>query len=193
MKKLFFIIAIFFLSITTSFAIFFIEGQGNYTTTSESDPILGVGTAFGFDLTDDINLLVSAASGEVTQHRNKTNEVNYEFEYAAIGIEFIPQIAVLDKYRLNWRNSVNIGASRFNTEHDNYLYESGDGSEMGTYVGLKTGMQFNFTQCIAPYFDLNFHKTFPWSTDPKVTVQGWQAALGIRLYFGGSRDYDTGY
>lgn len=193
MKRLFFIIVIFFLSISSSFAVFFMEGQGDYTSTGDYNSVKGFGLGMGFDLTSDLNFLLRVDTAEATENKSKANEINYSLDSYTAGIEFIPQIAAIEKYRLCWKNSINVGVSKFDYRQKNSGSSDTTFDDMGTFVSLKTGIQFNFTQYIAPYFDLGFHKTYSWSTSPDATIQGWQADLGVRFYFGGSRDYITGY
>jgi hypothetical protein len=189
LKKLLFIICIFFLSITSSFAVFFIDGQGDYIATGESDPAVGFGLGIGFGLTDDVNFLIRCSAAEVTEDKDTIKETNYSYSFATGGIEYIPSIAALDQYRISWKNSLSIGASMFEVDQRDLNKEE---SEMGVIASLKTGLQFNFTQTVAPYFDLGYHKSF-YSSTSDLSVTGWQVAFGVRFFIFGNKDYDTGY
>lgn len=190
MKKIFFIVSIIFLSVTSSFAVFFIDGQGDYMATGDFKPVTGYGLAVGFGITNDVNFLIRGSMAETTENVNLFNETRYSYSFVTGGLEYIPPIPVLEKYRIFWKNSVNIGASEFRYEQDNSMM--GENKETGLYTSFKTGIQYNFTQIIAPYFDLGYHKSF-YSDNEDLSIGGWQMALGIRIYIGGSRDYDNGY
>jgi len=191
LKKLFFIVCIFFISITSSFAVFFIDGQGDYISTGEFKPVTGYGLGIGFGLTDDVNFLLRCSTASNTEYKGKTYELNYDYTALTGGIEYIPGISLLDQFRIQWKNSLNTGVSML--EYDDKSTILDEGSELGFIVSFKTGLQFNFTQTIAPYFDLGYHKSFYSSADSDVSIAGWQVAVGVRFYILGSRDYDTGY
>lgn len=190
MKKLFFIISIFFLSITSSFAIFFIDAQGDYIATGDFDPVTGGGLGMGFSLTDDVNFIVRCSTASNTENEGAVDEFSYDYSSATGGIEYIPPIAVLEDYRIYWKNSLNFGASMFEVDQKNV--PDGENSETGFIVSFKTGLQFNFTQTVAPYFDLGYHKSF-YSSTADLSIAGWQADLGVRFFIFGSKDYETGY
>ncbi|PKL18281.1 MAG: hypothetical protein CVV49_06765 [Spirochaetae bacterium HGW-Spirochaetae-5] len=189
MKKLFLIVFIFFISISSSFAAFFIDGQGNYIATGELDPVTGWAAGIGFGVTDDVNFLLRASVSETTENEGLASELKYEYSYAAAGIEYIPPIPMLEKYRIYWKNAVNIGASMFEVSFAN---GEDDGVGPGVYTSFHTGLQYNFTQIIAPYIDFGYHKSFYDSTKD-VSIRGYQVSLGIRFYLFGSRDYEQGY
>ncbi len=189
MKKLFLIVFIFFVSITSSFAAFFIDGQGNYIATGELDPVIGFGGGVGFGLSDDVNLLFRCSLSTNTENAGLINEIRYEYSFAAIGIEFIPKIALLEQYRLYWKNSVNVGASEFEVDSD-----FGDKQKFGPgiFTSFHTGLQFNYTQIVAPYFDLGYHKSFYDSTE-NISIKGFYAAVGVRFYVFGNKDQNAEY
>lgn len=189
MKKLFLIVFIFFISITSSFAVFFIDGQGNSMATSELDPVSGWAVGIGFGITDDVNFLLRASASEAIEDKGLAGELKYEYSYAAVGIEYIPPIQILEKYRIYWKNAVNIGTSMFEVSFAN---GEDDGVGPGVYTSFHTGLQYNFTQVIAPYIDLGYHKSFYDSTKD-ISIKGYQVALGVRFYIFGSRDYEKGY
>jgi hypothetical protein len=189
LKKLLLIVFIFFISITSSFAAFFIDGQGNYIATGELDPVTGWAAGIGFGLTDDVNFLVRASISETTENKDLATEMNYEYAYAAAGIEYIPPIPIFEKYRVYWKNAVNIGASMFEVSSKD---GEDDGVGPGVYTSFHTGLQYNFTQIIAPYIDLGYHKSF-YDSSKDVSIKGYQVALGVRFYIFGNRDYEQGF
>ncbi len=191
MKKLFLTIFIILSGITSSFAVFFIDGQGNYSATGDYEAVSGGALGFGFSLTDDINFLVKAAMETNKENKGKTNELDYEYDRITGGIEYIPSIDFLDQYRFFWRTSINLGAAMFESEMPEV--DDSDKSDMGFHLSIWTGLQFNFTQNIAPFFDVGYHKTYFTMGSGDLSISGWQLALGVRFYIGGSRDYNTGF
>jgi len=191
LKKLFFIISLIFLSITSSYAVFFIDAQGDYIATGELEPVTGGALGIGFSITDDLNFLIKSAYASNTEKKGKDDEFKYNYSYVTGGIEYIPPVAVLEEYRIYWKNSLNIGPSTIEGEYPK-AEDSEKKSEDGYICSFWTGLQFNLTQYIAPYFDLGYHKSF-FASDVDVSIKGWQVAAGIRFYIGGSRDYDANY
>jgi len=189
LKKLLVAVFIFFISITSSFAAFFIDGQGNYIATGEFEPVIGWAGGIGFGITDDVNFLLRASLSEYTENKGLDDELQYEYSYAAAGIEYIPPIAILEEYRVYWKNAINIGASDFEVSVPD---GDSEGVGPGVYVSFNTGLQYNFTQLIAPYIDLGYHKSY-YDTTKDVSITGYQVALGVRFYLFGSRNYEAGY
>ena len=67
MKKLFFAVIIFFLSITSSYATFFINGEGNYMSTGDFIPVTGFGYGIGFSLNDNVNFIMNGSYALATE------------------------------------------------------------------------------------------------------------------------------
>ena len=187
MKKLFFIVSIFFLSVTSSFAVFFAEGEGGYMTTGKYDPVTGFGGGIGVGLTDDINIIIRAFKADYT---NADDTIRTDYFAVTGGIEYIPPVAGLEQLRVYWKNSLNIGMADFMYEDDTDSTKKREGK--GIMVSFKTGLQYNFTQIVSPYFDFGFHKSF-YSKQDDISEAGWQIDLGVRFYAFGSRDYESGY
>ena len=157
--------------------------------TGELEPVTGWGAGIGFGLTEDVNFLLKCSISETTEHKGTPAELQYEYRYAAVGIEYIPPIVILEEYRIYWKNAINIGASEFNVS---FFDGKDDGVGLGVYTSFNTGLQYNLTQVIAPYFDLGYHKSFYDSTKD-VSITGYQVSLGVRFYLLGNRDYEAGY
>lgn len=193
MKKLFAIIFIFFLSITSSFAFtLFVEGQGEYinTATKHYPSLSGFGAGLGVGLTDNVNLIARFAQASESHKLYSYFDVNTDCKFMTGGIEIIPSISSLDKIRTYWKSSLEFGRSEFNYENN---YPTNTHAEGRGYVVLfKTGLQYNFTQIVSPYFNIGYHKSsYPDSTDIKIS--GWEADFGVRIYVFGIKDYDAGY
>ena len=180
-----------FCGITSSYAVFFIDGQGYYASTGDFDPVSGFGGGIGFSLTDDVNFLVKCGTESNTENKNTVNELTYDYNFFTGGLEYIPSIDILNRYRLYWKSSLNLGWAEFSSEMPEV--NDSDKSEVGFHVSFWTGLQFNFTQYIAPFIDLGYHKTFFTTSGSDLSITGWQAALGVRFYIGGNRDYSAGY
>lgn len=190
MKKLFFIISIFFFSITSSFAVFFIEAQGDYITTGDFEAVTGGGLGIGFSITDDVNFIIRCSTASNTENEGAIDEFSYNYDSATGGIEYTPPISLLEDYRIYWKNSLNLGASMFEVDVKNA--ENGEDSETGFIVSFRTGLQYNFTQTVSPYFDLGYHKSY-YNSTKDLSIAGWQADVGVRFFIFGNRDYETGY
>lgn len=191
MKKIIFILFIYFMAVTSSYASFFIDGYGDHIATGDYEPVTGLGLGLGFSLTDDVNLLFRSSMATKTEYKDTTYELKYNYSSATVGVEYIPVIDLFDYVRLQWKNSVNVGASLF--EFDDKSSTEGKDSKTGAFLSFKTGFQYNFTQVISPFIELGYQKTFFSSSSSEYSIRGWQASLGVRFYVTGSRDYETGY
>lgn len=191
MKKLIITLFIILCGITSSYAVFFIDGQGFYAATGDFDPVSGYGGGLGFSLTDDVNFLIKGGVESNTEKKDTINELTYDYNFVTGGLEYVPSIDLLNRYRLYWKSSLNFGWAMFKSEMPEV--DDSDKSDMGFHVSFWTGLQFNFTQYIAPFIDLGYHKTFFTAGSSDLSITGWQAAFGVRFYIGGSRDYYAGY
>jgi hypothetical protein len=163
--------------------------QGNYISTGDFEPVTGFGGGLGFGITDDVNLLLRGSMSQGIENENLINEVRYDYLFATLGVEYIPPIPIFEKYRIYWKNAFNVGLSEFEVSFDNGPDES---AGPGLITSFHTGLQYNFTQIIAPYFDLGYHKSFYDSRDD-VSIKGLQVAVGVRFYIFGLKDYEQGY
>ena len=68
-----------------------------------------------------------------------------------------------------------------------------DDDHSGVVTMFKTGLQYNFTQVISPFFNAGYHKTFFNTEKTSMSVNGFEIDLGVRFYLGGNRDYENGY
>ena len=191
MKKIIIMVFIILSGITSSYAVFFIDGQYSQAATGDYEYVSGGAFGLGFSLTDDINFLVKASIETNTENKGALDELKYELARATGGIEYIPSFDILDEYRVYWRTSLNLGAAEF--ESDMPEIKDSDETDIGVHLSFWTGLQFNFTQNIAPFFDIGYHKTFFTLGDSDLAISGWQMAFGVRFYIGGSRDYNTGF
>lgn len=189
MKKLLAIVLFLFLSVTNSFAAFFIDGLGAYVNAGDLENQTGGGIGLGFDINPNLNFLFRTVYTTVTKDRNTTNEATYDHVSALAGVEYVPRIQALSDYRLSWKTSILAGMS--NSEVDVKAADSA--SDMGFACALWTGLQYDLTQIISPFIDLGYHTSFYSDKLKDASVKGYQIAVGIRFYINGSRDYTGDY
>lgn len=190
MKKIILTACLLFFSVNISFAAFFVEGRGEYMSTGEFKPVMGFGAGLGIGITDDINVIARFYQTENTEHANLTNETNYEIMAFTAGVEYIPPISFLEEYRIFWKNSISLGRTDLSYEKKDAPLKDLD--TVGIIACFRTGLQYNLTQRISPFFDIGYYKSyFADYSDLKLT--GWQTTVGVRVHIFGIKDYDDGY
>ena len=191
MKKILAIILFIFISVTNSFAVFFVDGFGANVDAGDLETQYGFGGGLGFSITSDLNFLFRSTWTSLTENKDKIDETDYEHFTAFGGVEYTPKIPLLSKYRLNWRNSILAGFS--NSEVSIKNVEDGEVSDSGFACCFWTGIQYDLTQIVSPFLDLGYHSSFYINDFDDDSVRGYQIALGIRFYLTGSRDYTSDY
>lgn len=189
MKKIAAIIIFFFIASTNSFALVFIDGFGSYVQADDLKNQIGGGAGFGFDLTSDLNFIAKMAITNVTENPDDPDETKYEHMTYLAGVEYVPVIPVLQNYRVKWRTSILLGGSNSEVEAEN----TDSISDNGIAWAFWTGIQYDLTQVISPFFDLGYHSSYYTNEFEDAKVQGFQIELGLRFHITGSRDYTGDY
>ncbi len=193
MKKLLFTIIIFSLSISSSFASFFVNGGGNYMYTGGFIPVYGFEGGAGFSLNENINFLLDGSYALSTENDNdKINKKKYVYKFYTGGIEYIPTLDIFEKNNIYWKNTLSVGASTVSRKGHTGGANAED-QHSGLFTMFKTGLQYNFTQVISPYFDLGYHKTFFNTAKTSLSIGGLEFDFGVRFYIFGNRDFESGY
>ncbi len=192
MKRIFAIILFVFISTTNSFATFFIDGLGTYVNAGDMENQLGGGLGFGIDINRNLNFLFRAANTSTIKNQDKIDEVEFRHTTYMGGIEVIPELPALQKYRLSWKTSILAGVSSSKAELKNSYYGK-DADEAGFACSFWTGIQYDLTQVVSPFIDLGYHSSFYTDKLKDESIQGYQIAIGIRFYLTGNRDYAGDY
>jgi len=193
LKKLFFAVLIFLLSVNSSYAVLFINGEGNYMSTGDYIPVMGFGGGLGFSLNENISFIMDGSySSAIENVDDAKNKKKYRYARYTGGLEYIPPLDLLDRYKIYWRTSLSVGGSDFEVRGETNGVNCDD-NHSGVVTMFKTGLQYNFTQVISPFFNAGYHKTFFNTEKTSMSVNGFEIDLGIRFYLGGNRDYENGY
>ena len=190
MKRLLFIFLILIGTVSQSFASFYIDIMGAMVNADDLENQTGFGIGLGYGLNDEIDLYFRSMRTEATENANLFNEIKYEHVTAAAGVVFAPVLPVLERFRISWRNTFLVGYSMsdvYSEEFDN------DTSDQGLSASLWTGIQFDATQMISPFFEMGYHKSFYENKMEDLSVQGLQFALGVRFYLTNTKKYSQGY
>lgn len=162
-------------------------------STGDFSSVIGYESGFGFDLNENLNLLFKSSRSYRTEHStDPLNKIKYNYTFAALGVEYIPPLPVLDLYRVFWKSSLSLGGSQFEIK-GNCNGVNCEDKQIGIYTAFRTGLQYNFTQIISPFFDLGYYNTFYNTAKTDLKISGWQFDFGVRFYLSGSRDYEVGY
>lgn len=194
MKKILFIILIFFMSVTASFASFYVDLLGAYVDAGDMKTQSGWGLGLGWGITDNVNLLVRAIDTDETKDKNTDYESTYEHFTTLAGFEYTPELPVLEQFQTTWSFSILGGMAKSNYEYHNPITDKDeDESDMGIGIAFWTGPHFYLAQNISFFVEVGYHDAIYSNDFKNASINGFQAVVGIRWYFCGARDYTSGF
>lgn len=189
MKRILLAVVFIFLLTTGSFAAFFIDVMGANVNAGDLKNQTGFGGALGFDITPIISFVFRSLMTSYTEDENKDTEVEYSYFTNLAGIEFVPVLPQLEKWQLRWRTSLMAGPAI-----GEFKPKAGDSKkDMGAAFSFWTGIQYDLTQYISPFFEVGYHKASYSKDFENASIGGYQISLGVRFYIFGSRDYTSEY
>jgi len=188
LKRLLFIILLVMGFSSASFANFYVDLMGAMVNADDLENQTGLGIGLGYGLNDELDLYFRSTYTEATENANLINEISYEHITAMAGIAFTPRFPVLERFRLNWKNTFLVGYTM-----SEVISDFGDGSDSGLALAFWTGLKYDATQMISPFFDVGYHRSFYQNKMKDISVKGLQFAIGARFYFGNTKKYSTGY
>jgi len=142
----------------------YLDGQGSYIGLSYLGNSLGYGGNFAVKVHDYLNLTFNAMLASGTREGAYSGGETLHKIYMG-GIEILPPISILRKYRLFWRTSLLGGYSTSKIKYNltfipEFPYSRRNKESSGMALAVKTGILFDFTQHLSLFFDLGFHKSF---------------------------------
>ena len=190
MKRLLFILLILAGTASQSFASFYVDLMGAMVNADDLENQSGLGLGLGYVLNDNLDLCLRSTYTMATDNADLSDEINYDHMTVMTGVSYVPKLPLLERFRLNWKNTFLAGYSM--SEFDEDLTGS-HFSDQGLALAFLTGLQFDATQMISPFFDIGYHKSFYENDMEDASVQGFQFALGVRFYIGNTQKYSNGY
>lgn len=190
MKRLLFILLILAGTASQSFASFYVDLMGAMVNAGDLENQSGVGLGLGYVLNDNIDLYFRSTYTLATKNSNQPNEVNYDHITAMAGATFVPTLPFLERFRLNWKNTLLLGYTMSEVDEE---FTGNQIDDQGFGLAFWTGLQFDATQMISPFIEVGYHKSFYGSKMDDFSVHGFQYALGVRFYFGNTKKYSKGY
>jgi hypothetical protein len=177
----------------TAMASMFIDSYATFLGAGDAKYQYGGGAALGFTLNDRFNILYRGMYTLYNKNATNFNPIKKEYNHMMhiLGAEYVYHI---DRFHLDWRSSLMAGFSK--TTMDQVPRGGGLSTnldDMGVAIALWTGIQFNATQNIAPFFDFGFHKSFFTSSLSHKNIWGINMMAGIRFYLGSHRNIDDRY
>jgi hypothetical protein len=190
LKRLLFILLMVVGFSSASFANFYVDLMGAMINTDDLENQTGLGIGLGYGLNDEIDLYFRTTYTEATDNPNLFNEINYEHVAFMAGIAYTPIIPALNRFRISWKNTFLVGY----TMSDVDINQTNDHlSDSGLALAFWTGLKYDATQMISPFFDIGYHKSFYQNKMEDASIQGFQFAFGIRFYLTNTKKYSTGY
>ncbi len=200
MKKILIGILIFFISSTSSFANFYIDGFASYIDAGDAKILPGTGIALAFDIHRNVNLIARGGLNTITKRSDSyisSKKDKYSHTMGLAGIEYTYHIY---KYRLGWKSSLLAGGSSTKIELKETFTDtsinptSTKDSDTGMSAAIWTGIQFYATQHISPFLDVGYHYSY-YSNDFKDdSIYGFHMMIGIRFtVWGINKKFDDDY
>ena len=184
-----------FIGITPSFADigpFTIDLFEAYANVGDLKSQVGFGGGLGLGIADTLNLQLRVISTEKTRETEQSS--GYEHFTVQAGMEYVPVIPFLEKYRLSWNSSIFLGLAYSGyTYYDSASFGSRDHYEMGYSASIWTGPHFNLTQHVSFFAEIGFNYCYFTEEMKDTNVYGLQGLIGARCTLFGSRDYARGY
>ncbi len=190
LKKSLFIFIILCCFSTASYASFYIDAMGVYVDTGDTKTQTGAGLGLGFGITNEVNFTIRSLYSETTEHEDAIDETGYAYISAFGGIEYTPSIPILSRYRMNWTTSLLAGYSNSEAEFE---IDGTDESADGYGIALWTGIKYDATQNISPFFEIGYHKSFYSGDFSGASIHGLQFALGVRFFLTNQRKFSDNY
>jgi hypothetical protein len=164
--------------------------MGAKVDTDDLESQTGFGLGLGYGLNETIDLYFRSTITESTENTNLATEINYEHTTVMAGVVFTPVLPVLERFRLSWKNTFLVGYSMSDVEFNETNNEVDDS---GIAASFWTGLQFDATQMISPFFEMGYHKSFYENKMEDISVKGFQFALGARFFLANTKKYSEGY
>lgn len=190
MKKILFLVVPFLFLSSIVHASVFVDASSFHSTSRNAPKQSGVALDFGAPINNDVDAVFKAAYTFAVDNEGYPNEISYEFLYVFIGGEYSPHFKILERYRLSWKNGIYMGLLRSYSENKLLSKEN---FENNLDYAFYTGLQFDANQHFAPFLNIGFHFASDKRDFFDVQERGFQAELGLRFYFFGSRDSTSGY
>jgi len=190
LKNIFLALISVFIFSSVSYASVFMDLNGAYVMTGDAETQYGGGGAFGFSIAPDLSLLAKGTYSTVTKNLGDPDEMEYKHWTSLFGFEYTPIIPFLERYRLSWKSMFLAGLS--STEVSDTLNNE-DYSDTGFAMAIMTGIKYDATQNISPFINIGYHYSMYWKDMEDASINGFQAEIGVRFYFTGSRSYSDRY
>jgi len=190
LKKILAAVFLLFIFSSVSYASVFMDLGGSYVMAGDAKNQYGATGTLGFSIHKDASFIAKSTYSTVTENQGDPDEVKYTHFTNLFGFEYTPYIPVLERYRLSWKSMALFGISQ--TEIDDS--STGDSSsEMGPAFAILTGIKFDATQTLAPFINIGYHYSMYRKDLKDLSIQGFQAEIGIRFYFTGNKSYSDRY
>lgn len=190
MKRLLFIFLIIVGTVSQSFASFYIDLMGAMVNADDLENQTGFGLGLGYGLNDELDLYFRSTLTQASENANLVNEINYDHTTVMGGVVYSPYLPVLERFRVSWKNTLLVGYSMSGVE---FKATGDEENDSGVAAAFWTGLQFDATQMISPFFEMGYHKSFYENKMEDASVQGLQFALGVRFYLTNTKKYSEGY
>jgi long-subunit fatty acid transport protein len=182
----------------SAFAVnnFYFDVGGTLLQNKDAKFNYGAAWGFGYNLVDKFNIVYHGAFAFAKTDPGETTEFSAQYISQGLGLEYVWYLWK----RLGWRSSLLIGVVMLDISEPN-LTVLEDYNSLGVGMGLNTGVQWDVTQHVTPFFDVGFHYDYMFSKREytattalqQVNVYGITLQLGIRFVFGRNKSIDSEY
>lgn len=189
LKIVFIVASLLILPSRDSLSNVYTDLMGVYNNAGDAKTQYGYGFLLGVDFDKDFSFLIKGIITSLSENNNDPNEGKYSHMMLLGGIGYGYTVPA---YRLMWRSSLLFGYSSTDVEKsENYVKNSNN--DDGVSFEITTGIQWNATQHLAPFFDIGYHRSYYIGGLQDASISGFQAMLGLRFYLFNVKRIDEGY
>lgn len=175
-------------------ANYYIDLFPAYINAGDAKNQVGGGTALGIDVNHEIKAMYRLSCTFWPSSKKVAGvdvDANYFHLMNHLGFEYVPDIALLKQFGLEWRNSLFAGFSM--TRVSLKTSPNADASDTGLSLLACTGLGYELTQHFSLFMDAGWHQSFYSSDFDKSKIYGIQGTFGVRFAFQDTNDIGSAY
>ncbi|MCP4134649.1 MAG: outer membrane beta-barrel protein [bacterium] len=166
----------------------YIDAYGILRDMGEGVMKFGGGGNVGIAITDDINILYVFNYTLRPMEPLLTTKRTYTNILYGLQVEYVFPIKA---YRLGWKTGITLGMATSDVSFENLTDQNVN--DMGIHAGLNTGIQYDLTQHITPFFELGYAYTSFLNQLSGADMHNFNLNLGVRLTIGSNQSIEEGY
>ncbi len=192
MKKIIFTALFLTIFAAPSFANIYIDPFLGYVNAGDAKNQIGFGGSLGMDITSDLTAVYRGAYSfkkDTYEVLTETKDKEYTHMTHLFGVEYIPEIGILKKIRLRWKNTILAGYSSTSID----IQDTGDSSDSGFAYAVSTGIIWDLSQHACPFIEAGWHQSYYMNDFKDSDILGFEILVGFRFSIWSQRDIGKNY